>query len=514
MADTLTVDKKDLEKKNDDVLFTLFGLEYTKTDAAIDAALLGVTTAATLGAGAPVAAGVSAVRFIGTQIFRGGVKAIARTAVKESAEVAGKAGMKAAVKEGAEAAGKAGVEAAAKTTGKESAEALAKKANAGLGERVKNTINNQFVESHWMTRNLLGKPAASIAGKAVSSPVKTIIAADLGVNAVSQAANPDDPNQGLMYNAAAATVSDASAFGRGTLNLAGGAVALVPGVGPAVAGWVKDNAPNAAKSLYEGAGQAVDGAMKQTAKEAGLGDIDTSSLSIPALPGAGIVARLGKSAHNAHVSAGKRGSSTAANELLNDGQGINSDATPDTDFISRAKEKASDMADDAEDGLNLPIEGMDLSNPGDIMNKMDAASKNNPLMKKMVDIGKAHPVVGLGIASGFGLGMMLGGLHSGSPKERAKAAFKQGIDMALFLGIVAFFAEMTLGPQKAMQLVQNMSHALTGKAKEGMELLKSSAAPKEAAPQPQLTPAPGNEDFSKGRAPAANKDQYPALNYG
>lgn len=508
MADTLTVDKKDLEK-NDNVLFSLFGLEYTKQDALVDGGLLAATAAFTGGLGTPFAVGASAVRFVGTQLVKGGIKAaaksVAKTAVKEGAEATAKE----AAKEGAEATAKAGVEAAAKNTSKEAAkdmgEELAKKVDATRGQRFQNKINEKFEESNWLTRNLVGKPVASIAGKAVDNPIKTAaktaIVADVGVNTVSQSITPDDPDNSLAYNVGAATISDGFAAGRGLINLAGGAVALVPGVGPSVAHWVKDTAPNAAKHLYEGAGQAMNGAMSQAGKEAGI-DIDPAATSLPPLPGAGIVTRLGKSAHNAQVNAGKRGSSTAASEL-NDGQGIESDKTPGMDLLGAAQDKASGAAQAADNGLDVMMEEMDFSDQNAVWDKMKLSAKKNPIIQKMVDIGEANPLVKYGMASGFALGMVRGGLEGGNAKERAKIGFSKGMDFALALGVIAFIIGKAFGPEKSLAFTQNLvgmvtdnTSKLVNKAETAMN---KDAAPAQDVPRPKApvtqypapAPAPG-----------------------
>ena len=130
----------DVATQDDGVLFktSLFGipLEYTKTDAAIDGALV-AGGAMFAGVGAAPAAGIAAVRSGAMMLGRGILRSVFKTAAKEGVEVAAKTAAKATVETGAKAAVKETAEAAAKkgtidwvapTLSKETAEFAAKKA--------------------------------------------------------------------------------------------------------------------------------------------------------------------------------------------------------------------------------------------------------------------------------------------------------------------------------------------------------------------------------------------------
>lgn len=132
--------------KDDSVLFkkTIFGieLEYTKTDAAIDTALL-AGGAMIGGVGAVPAAGIAAVRSGAMMLGRGVLRSVFKAAAKEGAEVAAKATVKEAAELGAKAAAKetigAGVGKTAKTKLTDASEdalaAIAKAKAAGEAER-------------------------------------------------------------------------------------------------------------------------------------------------------------------------------------------------------------------------------------------------------------------------------------------------------------------------------------------------------------------------------------------
>lgn len=122
----------DVAAQDDGVLFkkTIFGidLEYTKTDAAIDGALV-AGGAMFAGVGAAPAAGIAAVRSGAMMLGRGILRSVFKTAAKEGTEAVAKTAAKATAEAGVKAAAKEGtIDWVAPTLSKEAAEFAAKKA--------------------------------------------------------------------------------------------------------------------------------------------------------------------------------------------------------------------------------------------------------------------------------------------------------------------------------------------------------------------------------------------------
>ena len=465
--------------QDDGVLFkkTILGidLEYTKTDAAIDA---GITTAglAFAGVGAAPAAGIAAARagvmMVGRGILRSifktaakeGAEVVAKTALKEGAEATAKAAVKEGTKEAAEAAAKKGtVEWVAPTLSKETAEFAAKKAaertareaaeataKAGIkegAEAAAKTVTKEAVES--TSKSLLGT-----AGKALGM-------AWSGAKIVS-----------FPFRHPVLTLGGISALHLGT---GGKSSELIWDGAIGTWGLAKEYVPSAAAAVAEGTLKLGDGMMGFLATGGKKG---AEGLAEHLPPGTPVVLR------EALGSVGKKKEEGAAGPSLRERA---------AGAFDGAKDKAEDVAEDVAENTGDFLEGEQAKPFRDMLGKfmgMDGKQVNGKaLVGVLTEKAKDNPHIALGMA----IGAMSGMKNSNSKMEMA---WKVPLYSAMW-GI----AFMMLGPilQPLMGMLGQKMDGLKDQfhksqvAPYANGALPSTAEPKTAAPAADKPAVPSGE---------------------
>lgn len=383
--------------QDDGVLFkkTILGidLEYTKTDAAIDAGITGAGLAFA-GVGAVPAAGIAAVRAGAMMVGRGVLRSLFKTAAKEGAEVVAKA----AVKETAE----AGAKTVAKTTLKEANEdalaALVKAKAAGEAERAGvKAVAKEAAETTAETAAKAGtQAAAGIAAKevtkeAVESTSKKVLgaAATAGSYAWTGVKLATFPFRHPVLTLGGVSAAHLATGGKSSELFWDGAVGT----------WslAKEHVPGAAAAVAEGTLKLGDGMMGFLATGGKKG---AEGLADHLPPGTPVVLR------EALGNVGKPKAEGAAGPSLKDHA---------SDAFGGAKDKAGDVMENAEDFL-AGEQGKPFR---DMMGKFMGIDPKNvngkTVTAALTQKAKENPAVGIGMA----IGAMSGMKNSNSMAERA-----------------------------------------------------------------------------------------------
>jgi|GEM_PF-4898155 hypothetical protein len=514
--------------QDDGVLYkkTILGidLEYTKTDAAIDGALLAGGLAMG-GVGVAPAAGIAAVRSGAMMLGRGILRSIFKTAAKEGTEVVAKAavkstaeaGAKAAVKEGAEATAEKVVKSKLTDANEDALAALVKAKAAGEAERAgvkavakEATEATASTAAKASTEAAAGIAAKTVTKEAVESTSKKVLgaAATAGSYAWTGVKLATFPFRHPVLTLGGVSAAHLATDGKSSELFWDGAVGS----------WnlTKEYAPAAASAVAEGTLKLGDGMMGFLATGGKKG---ASELGEHLPPGTPVVLR------EALGSVGKpKAEGAAAGPSLKDRAG---------DAFAGAKDKAEDVAENAGDFL----EGAHAQPFREMIGKFMGINPQNVNGKTVTAAlgqkAKENPAVAMGMALGAMSGMK-------SSNSKAEMAWK--VPMYTALWGIAF---MLLGPMlnPLLKMAGNYASDKAQDFKEQRDLknqfhgaqvepyangaLPSTAEPKKtpeqvAAPKAEAANASAfrenavsatlaSGDTSRvdlRRGPAANRDQY------
>lgn len=507
----------DVAAQDDGVLFktSLFGipLEYTKTDAAIDGALV-AGGAMFAGVGAAPAAGIAAVRSGAMMLGRGILRSVFKTAAKEGAEVAAKtaakatveAGAKTVVKEGAEAAAKKGaVDWVAPTLSKETAEFAAKKAAERTArETAEATAKAATKEGAEAAAGAAAKTVTKEAAEATSKSLLST-AATAGSYAWTGLKVATFPFRHPVLSLGAVSGAHLLSGGKSSEMIWDGAIGS----------WnaAKTIAPAATSAVFEGSLKLGDGLMGFLAT-GGKKGADGLKNHLP--PGTPLVLR----------------EALGAVGTKPEGETAPTVQSRASDAVASTRERIQDAADD--------IDFMDSPEVGPFRNmiaqhlNMDPAKVNGKEMTaKLGALAKDNPYFAAGMAFGSIYGMMGEGK---SKKERAMGAVMYG---ALFGVAFQFLGQMYPGLAPALMKmlggVPDMAAKIPGAiglntsslngnfkaAAEGTSAAPTSAPAQDTARtpvaakfeqassgKPAPAPAPEDVDLRRNRPEAANNASY------
>lgn len=534
----------DVAAQDDGVLFkkTIFGidLEYTKTDAAIDGALL-AGGAMIGGVGAAPAAGIAAVRSGVMMLGRGILRSVFKTAAKEGAEAVAKTAAKATVEAGAKAAVKESAETVAQKTIKtkltdaneDALAALVKAKAAGEAERagVKAAVD---VTASTAAKTAAKETAESAAGLAADAAAKTVTkeaAEATSKSLLSTAAKAG----GYAWTGAkilAAPVAYPKTFllgaSAGHLLTDGATSRMIWGGYTGLWNLGKEFVPGATATLAEGALKLGDGTMGFLGTGAKMGAQGLSHYLPPGTP-APIKAALGALDVNENRTTESADSPATDNPTLRD----------------RANKAAATVRKQAEDAAG-DIDFMDAPEAKPFramiarqLNMDPAKVSGKELTAKLGELAKDNPL----FATGMALGTAYGAMGAGKTKmERAMGAVMYGalfgfafqILGQLYPGLLPGLTKMLGAAPDAMAKIPGAIGLDTSslndgfkEAAEGRTPAPTTSAPAPdqprtpmasqfaqqaggaaPAPAPALTPAPEDVDLRRNRPDAANSASY------
>ncbi len=517
-------------KEDDGVLFktSLFGipLEYTKTDAAIDGAMV-AGGAMFAGVGAAPAAGLAAARSGVMMLGRGILRSVFKTAAKEGVEAAAKttakvaveAGAKTAVKETAEAAAKKGtVDWVAPELSKGAAEFAAKKAAERTArEAAEATAKAAAKEGTEATAKAATGAAAKEATKeAVESTSKSLlgVAAKAGSYAWTGAkivAAPIAYPKTFILGASAGHV------------LTGGLTSsMIWGGYTGLWNLGKEYVPGATSAIAEAGLKLGDGTMGFLKTGAQMGAQGLREYLPAGLVPAPLRAALGAS--DASVSRDAQQSGPAAPTLRDRANAA----------ASGVRERVTDAAENI-DFMDTPEAGPFREMIANQLNMDPAKVTGKELTRKLGQLAKDNPYFGIGMA----FGALYGGMGADkNPAQRAMGAAMYGAIFGfafqflgqIYPGLLPGMMKMLSGAPDALAKVPGAiglnTSSLNGgfrSAAEGTTAAPTSSAPAtspstptasqfaQAAsgkPAPAPAPVPEDVDLRRNRPEAANNAAY------